>query len=54
MPYANYFHGGYALHGYPDSEVPAYPASHGCVRIPMDFALEVYDFLRIGDAVRIH
>lgn len=26
-----YFSGGIALHGYPD--VPAYPASHGCVRV---------------------
>jgi peptidoglycan hydrolase-like protein with peptidoglycan-binding domain len=28
-----YFYGGYAIHGSPS--VPAYPASHGCVRIPM-------------------
>lgn len=28
-----YFHGGYALHG--SSSVPAYPASHGCVRLTM-------------------
>jgi len=28
-----YFHQGYALHGY--AEVPAYPASHGCVRLTM-------------------
>lgn len=28
-----YFDGGIAVHGYP--EVPNYPASHGCVRIPM-------------------
>lgn len=26
-----YFTGGYAIHG--DSEVPAYPVSHGCVRV---------------------
>lgn len=26
-----YFHGGVAVHGYP--EVPPYPASHGCVRV---------------------
>jgi peptidoglycan/xylan/chitin deacetylase (PgdA/CDA1 family) len=31
--YPNYFVGGYAIHGSPD--VPVYPASHGCVRIPM-------------------
>jgi len=28
-----YFNGGIAIHGAPS--VPAYPASHGCVRIPM-------------------
>lgn len=54
MPYASYFSGGYALHGYPNYEVPVYPASHGCVRVPMDFAAEVYHFLQIGDAVRIY
>ncbi len=27
-----YFSGGYAIHG--SSSVPAYPASHGCVRVP--------------------
>jgi lipoprotein-anchoring transpeptidase ErfK/SrfK len=26
-----YFSGGYALHG--STSVPAYPASHGCVRV---------------------
>ncbi len=31
-----YFDGGIAIHGYP--EVPNYPASHGCVRIPMKTA----------------
>ncbi len=31
-----YFNGGIAIHGAPS--VPAYPASHGCVRIPMHSA----------------
>lgn len=31
-----YFNGGIAIHGSPS--VPAYPASHGCVRIPMHSA----------------
>ncbi len=34
--YPLYFLRGFALHGYPS--VPAYPASHGCVRLPMWFA----------------
>jgi peptidoglycan hydrolase-like protein with peptidoglycan-binding domain len=33
---ANYFTGGYAIHGEPS--VPLYPASHGCVRVPMHTA----------------
>lgn len=32
----SYFNGGIALHGNPS--VPTYPASHGCVRLPMQFA----------------
>ena len=31
--YPMYFLRGFAIHGYPS--VPAYPASHGCVRVPM-------------------
>jgi PKD repeat protein len=31
--YPMYFLRGFAVHGYPS--VPAYPASHGCVRVPM-------------------
>ena len=31
-----YFNGGIAIHG--ATSVPAYPASHGCIRIPMDAA----------------
>jgi lipoprotein-anchoring transpeptidase ErfK/SrfK len=38
--YPMYFKGGFAIHGYPS--VPAYPASHGCVRIPMWFAPVLY------------
>lgn len=33
---AQYFIGGYAIHG--STSVPAEPASHGCVRIPMNSA----------------
>src|SRR3972149_1373464 len=32
MPYAAYFTGGIATHQSPN--VPSYPASHGCVRLP--------------------
>jgi Putative peptidoglycan binding domain/L,D-transpeptidase catalytic domain len=40
MPYALYFRGGYAIHGF--GSVPSYPASHGCVRVPMSEAPFVY------------
>jgi lipoprotein-anchoring transpeptidase ErfK/SrfK len=38
--YPSFFLRGFAIHGYP--EVPAYPASHGCVRIPMWIAPALY------------
>jgi N-acetylmuramoyl-L-alanine amidase len=47
-----YFDGGWAIHGNP--HVPAYPASHGCVRtadIDQDFVFSVLD---IGNAVSIY
>ena len=37
----SFFNGGIAFHGY--YEVPTYPASHGCVRLPMEFADWFYD-----------
>jgi lipoprotein-anchoring transpeptidase ErfK/SrfK len=49
MPFASFFSGGDAIHGFPD--VPAYPASHGCVRISMPEAPWVYTFLYYGAAV---
>jgi hypothetical protein len=51
MPLAQYFHGGYALHEYGD--VPAYPASHGCVRVPAAEARAVWNFGYIGLPVRV-
>ena len=51
MPYASYFDGGRAMHEYP--YVPAYPASHGCVRLPAGEAVRVYDFATIGTPVRV-
>lgn len=52
MPYALYFTGGFALHEYPD--VPHYPASHGCVRMPAHEAPGAYRFAGIGTAVRVY
>jgi peptidoglycan hydrolase-like protein with peptidoglycan-binding domain len=47
-----YFTGGYAIHGNPS--VPPYPASHGCVRIPMWAAPWLYDFNQIGEVVDVY
>lgn len=49
LPWAAYFHRGYAFHG--SWKVPARPASHGCVRVPAPFAREVFDFARLGTKV---
>jgi L,D-transpeptidase catalytic domain len=49
---SNYFIRGYAIHGYP--EVPAYAASHGCLRIPNPNAAFVYRWIRIGDRIDVY
>ena len=36
---------GIALHG---GQLPGYPASHGCVRMPFDFAERLFDVTRLG------
>jgi L,D-transpeptidase catalytic domain len=46
---SNYFIRGYAIHGY--ASVPAFAASHGCLRIPIADAPYVYSWLRMGDVV---
>jgi peptidoglycan hydrolase-like protein with peptidoglycan-binding domain len=51
MPYASYFVGGIAMHEY--SYVPAYPASHGCVRLPAGEAHRVYAFAEYGTPVYV-
>ncbi|HUR47999.1 MAG TPA: L,D-transpeptidase family protein, partial [Acidimicrobiales bacterium] len=46
-----YFNGGIAIHGAPS--VPAYPASHGCVRIPMHSARWFPDTVPNGTPVYV-
>ncbi|HEY3834142.1 MAG TPA: L,D-transpeptidase family protein [Acidimicrobiia bacterium] len=46
-----YFNGGIAVHGYP--EVPPYPASHGCTRIPMFIANYFYTLVNRGEEVDV-
>ncbi len=48
----SYFVGGYAVHGNPS--VPPYPASHGCVRVPMWAAERVYAAMPIGEQVDVY
>jgi L,D-transpeptidase catalytic domain/Putative peptidoglycan binding domain len=52
MYYSTYFIGGYAIHGYPS--VPSYPASHGCIRIPIPSAKRVYGWIDLGDPIRVY
>jgi N-acetylmuramoyl-L-alanine amidase len=52
MPYTSFFNAGQGLHGY--EEVPAYPASHGCVRLSMPEAPWVYDFAAMGTTVIVY
>ncbi len=44
-----YFNGGIAVHGEPS--VPNYPASHGCVRIPMHIAQYFPGLVATGDPI---
>jgi hypothetical protein len=46
------FHGGFAIHGF--SPVPAYPASHGCVREPMWAANWTYEQTPVGTPVDVY
>jgi peptidoglycan hydrolase-like protein with peptidoglycan-binding domain len=50
--YPNYFSGGVAIHGNPS--VPHEPESHGCIRIPMLAAEEMYRLLPIGTIVLVY
>jgi hypothetical protein len=50
--YPSYFLRGFAVHGYPD--VPPYPASHGCARIPMWIAQTVYGEMPDGSTVYVY
>jgi len=47
-----YFTGGYAIHGNPS--VPPYPASHGCVRVPMWIAPTLFATNGYGETVYVY
>jgi PKD repeat protein len=47
-----YFTGGYAIHGNPS--VPPFPASHGCIRVPMWIAPRLYETNPYGETVYVY
>ena len=52
MVHSVYFIGGYAVHGY--RSVPTYPASHGCLRVPIPDARSIYNWMRMGTRVDVY
>ncbi len=50
--YPSYFDGLRAIHGWP--EVPTYPASHGCVRVPYWHARWIFGLAPIGTRILIY
>ncbi|HEX6387897.1 MAG TPA: L,D-transpeptidase family protein [Solirubrobacteraceae bacterium] len=49
MYFSAYFIRGYAVHGY--ASVPPYPASHGCLRVPIPDAVSIYRWIGYGTRV---
>ena len=52
MVHSNYFIRGYAIHGY--KSVPNYPASHGCLRVPIPDALSISRWIELGDRISVY
>jgi hypothetical protein len=52
MVHSSYFIGGYAIHGY--ASVPNYPASHGCLRVPIPSAWSIFNWIDIGDPIHTY
>jgi hypothetical protein len=52
MYFSNFFISGYAIHGY--NPAPDYPASHGCMRLPIVDAISAFNWLGIGDWVDVY
>src|SRR5262245_50399767 len=50
--YPDYFDEGWAIHG--SASVPNYPASHGCIRIPIATATELSHITTVGTVVMIY
>ena len=52
MYFSSFFFRGYAIHGY--NPAPDYPASHGCMRLPIIDAISVYNWVNYGDWVDVY
>ena len=52
MVHSSYFIRGYAIHGY--KSVPNYPASHGCLRVPIPNALSISRWIELGDRISVY
>jgi L,D-transpeptidase catalytic domain/Putative peptidoglycan binding domain len=52
MVHSRYFIRGYAIHGYPS--VPTFPASHGCIRVPIPNSRAIYDWINLGDRIFVY
>lgn len=52
MVQSNYFIGGYAIHGYRD--VPVFPASHGCLRVPIPNAYQIDRQISLGMKIMVY
>ncbi|MDQ6746468.1 MAG: L,D-transpeptidase [Actinomycetota bacterium] len=52
MYYSSFFIGGYAIHGY--DPAPDFPASHGCMRLPIADAIPTYHWLGYGNWVDVY
>ncbi|GAB2917252.1 hypothetical protein GCM10027203_16150 [Nonomuraea fastidiosa] len=46
-----YFTGAIAMHG--STKVPLRPASHGCVRLPLETSKRLYQMVKIGEPVHV-
>lgn len=52
MYFSAFFYGGYAIHGF--DPAPDYPASHGCMRVPIPDAVSIYNWLNFGNGVDVY
>ncbi len=52
MVHSWYFIRGYAIHGY--ASVPIFPASHGCLRVPIPDARSIANWIRRGNRIDVY